>query len=304
MNRINQIDYFGVFNSMLQSELCITAQTGVDGYKKEVSESVSYTNTDSNGPIMMGSLIADLRRMCTSKSYTYLYTDQVLKQLIKSAKQMSSSGVGQNGNSESSTLKQAIRKWERLREELEDEMIKPLSKGTTFQRKRRIDVALAMNDLFQRKRSRMEPRAIGDADNNIVEDHNSSNNSLESLEVALSQLLTKNSLEIQIDKDTVDNMLKFAYEGSTDQIGDLLIQHPSAVIALLHNLFGSKRIRQLETRQKVSRLVALAVMASARDISADQKEKADVVTDEDGDEDNISKVILKGSQLCEQLENM
>lgn len=315
VSRINQSDYFGVFNSMLQSELCIAAQIGVDGYTKGVFNSVEYTNTKGgNGPTMMGSLIADLRRTCTSTSYTQLHAIEVLNQLVsKSTQRISSSDNGSNSNLEISSLKEAIRKWERLREELEDEMIKPLLKGSTFQRKRRIDVALTMNDLFQRKRRRMDARVVGDTDNNVIKDHNLSNDPLEALDLALSQLLTKNSLGIQIDKETADNMLKFAYGGSTDRIGDLLIQHPSAVTALLHNLFGSKRIKQLDTKLKVSRLVALAVTASKRwagldgsprNRGVDQKEKADAVADESSDEDTISQVILKGSQICEQLENM
>ena len=67
---------------------------------------------------------------------------------------------------ESSSLNRAMRKWERLREELEDEMLTPIKTGTSFQRKRRIDVALTMSDLFQRERRRMDP-GVEDASNNV-----------------------------------------------------------------------------------------------------------------------------------------
>lgn len=302
-NRINQSDYFGVFNSMLQSELTIAAKIAVDGYTKEVVDSIDTTK----GP--MGSLIADLRRTCTSTSYTYLYAMEVLGELLsKSKKRLLTTNNGDAKCKHPESLKRAIRKWERLREELEDEMLKPMKAGTTFQRKRRIDVCLTMSDLFQRKRRRVDPRVAAtrdDATYNGVS-NNSSDENLNMLDTALSQLLTKNSLGVQIDKEMADSMLKYAYGGSTDRIGDLLTKHPMAVTALLCNLFGStKRIRQLETRLKCARLVALAVTASerlARRSSSSDDGRAEEFTE--SDEDTLCQVILKASQLCEQLENM
>ena len=79
-NRINQSDYFGVFNSMLQSELSIAARIAVDGYTNEVS--LCMDTSKGSGPMMMGSLIADLRRTCTSTSYSYLYAMEVLKLIL------------------------------------------------------------------------------------------------------------------------------------------------------------------------------------------------------------------------------
>ena len=306
-NRINQSDYFGVFNSMLQSELAIAAQIAVDGYTKEVMDSMESTNSRSMDGNLMGGLIADLRRTCTSTSYTYLYAMEVLQELImKSRKLLSPSGDGSTHNPES--LKRAIRKWERLREELEDEMLKPLKTGTTFQRKRRVDVALTMSDLFQRKRRRVDPRLrVENGNENGATDsfgnNNNSNNLADMLDSALCQLLTKNSLGSQVDKEIAENILKYAYGGSTDRIGDLLIKHPTAITALLQNLFGKKRIRQLEARLKCARLVALAVTASERhaklEMSADQA--AGIIM---SNEDALSQAIVKASQLCEQLENM
>lgn len=45
-------------------------------------------------------------------------------------------------------------------------------------------------------------------------------------------------------------------------------------------MFGTKRIRQLETRQKCARLVALAVIASERNVFAENMIKS-AVSDED-----------------------
>ena len=115
-------------------------------------------------------------------------------------------------------------------------MLTPLKTGTTFQRKRKIDVALTMSDLFQRKRRRVDPRADnlnGDGvDINRPGGTTSSTSDLEdTLDSAISQLLMKSSLGIQLDKETADSVLKYAYGGSTDRIGDLLVEHPTAVNA-------------------------------------------------------------------------
>ena len=296
-NRINQSDYFGVFNSMLQSELGIAGKVAVDGYTKEVSDSTVNGNSDngtSQSP--MKSLIADLRRTCTSTSFTYLYAMEVLRELLSKSNKLLS-----DKTKHPESFQAAIRKWERLSEEIEDEMLKPQKSGTSFQRKRRIDVAITMSDLFQRKRRRVDPRVTTGMSQQLNNGSaiSSKDDLMNTLDDDISQLLTKNSLGIQIDKEVVDNVLKFAYGGSTDEIGNLLIKHPMAVSALLGNLFGpSNRIRQLDTRLKCSRLVALAVTASERKAGQSSSRESQL------NEDAISQVILKGSQLCEQLENM
>lgn len=68
-------------------------------------------------------------------------------------------------------------------------------------------------------------------------------------------------------------------------IGDLLIKHPLAITFLLRNMFGTKRIRQLETRQKCARLVALAAIASERVARAYGK-----ISDATSDEDELCQV--------------
>lgn len=289
-NRIDQSDYFGVFNSLLRSELSVVgklAVAGYDGYKKDgTSEGKSSNESLTSGQIE--TLTADLRRTCTATSYTYLYAMIVLQELIKDAQE-----------GEDDSLQKACQKWERLREELEEEMMKPVSTGTTFQRKRRIDVALAMSDLVQRQRRRLDPSS-DDAINHVDVPSNvaQKNNLADALDSAIVALLTKTSLGNQVDKDMAENILKFAYGGSTERIGDLLIKHPFTITTLLHNLFGAKRIRQLETRLKCARLVALAVTASERAVRSQQ----DGITV--SNEDALSQIVLKGSQLCEQVENM
>ena len=284
-NRIDQSDYFGVFNSLLRSELSVVGKLAVAGY-----DGYSATGTPrgiSSGQIE--TLTSELRRTCTTTSYTYLYAMVVLQELIKDAKK---------SNDES--LQKACQKWERLREELEEEMMKPVSTGTTFQRKRRIDVALAMSDLVQRQRRRIDPTS-DDANNHLPVPSSiaSKNNLADALDSAIVTMLTKTSLGNQVDKDMAEHILKFAYGGSTERIGDLLIKHPFTITTLLRNLFGTKRIRQLETRLKCARLIALAVTASER-AARSQKEGTISVSNEDA----LSQIVLKGSQLCEQAENM
>ncbi|KAL7544566.1 hypothetical protein ACHAWF_007946 [Thalassiosira exigua] len=288
--RVGQSDYFGVFNSVLSSELTALAKIAVDGHAQEVLQMA-----EDDGGDAMGSVVADLRTTCSSTSYTYLYAMRVLGELISKAEKTITEGNG--GQKEG--LRRAVRKWERLREELEDEMLQPLKTGTTFQRKRRIDAALTMSDLFQRKRRRGEgPGGMPNegSGNGIA---SSNGNLADALDAALLQMLTKNSLGVPMDKEAADNVLKYAYGGSTDRIGDLLVQHPSGVTALLRSLFGSKRVRQLETRLKCARLVALAVTAAERRAVAEGGN-----VEEGSDEDALAQIILKASQLCEQLENM
>mmetsp|Transcript_1482 Transcript_1482/g.3059 ORF Transcript_1482/g.3059 Transcript_1482/m.3059 type:complete len:922 (+) Transcript_1482:164-2929(+) len=284
-NRIDQSDYFGVFNSLLRSELSVAgklAVAGYDGYKADGKSNESLTSGQ------IETLTSDLRRTCTATSYTYLYAMVVLQELIKDAK---------DSNNES--LRKACQKWERLKEELEEEMMKPVSTGTTFQRKRRIDVALAMSDLVQRQRRRIDPTSDEAGNRSPVPSNIASKNNLaDALDSAIVVMLTKSSLGNQVDKDMAENILKFAYGGSTERIGDLLIKHPFTITTLLHNLFGTKRIRQLETRLKCARLIALAVAASER-AARSQQEGITV-----SNEDSLSQIVLKGSQLCEQVENM
>jgi hypothetical protein len=56
---------------MLSAELTLLGKIAVDGYSKQVSASIDT----SKGQV--GTLIADLRRTCTSTSYTYLYINEV-----------------------------------------------------------------------------------------------------------------------------------------------------------------------------------------------------------------------------------
>ena len=373
-NRINPSEFFGVFDSMLQSELIIAGTMAVDGYYCTTATGVKdgvnggidtipttvATTTTTSQIMTMGTFINDLRRNCTSTSYTYLYAMEVIGTLLTMANKRlltittaskddddddddDNSCSNTNHHHQATTIAtstttsmtaswfmRAIMKWERLRDEVEDEMLlHPPKTGTTFQRKRRIDMAITISNLYQRKRRRVDPRLIMNVTNANNDDDNINNNNVNNnnhndyitrcntLDVAIIQLITKNSLGILIDKEVLNNILKYAYGGSTDRIGDLLLQHTTAIIALLNHLFSpTQRIRQLDTRMKCARLAALAVIAAFRRAAVTTEGGGGVVmpvevlpreTNNDtdnNDEDGLIQIILKGSQLCEQLENV
>jgi hypothetical protein len=64
--RVNQSDHFSVYNAMLASEFAVVAAAAASG--------ASSTQDSSIG---MEELVEDLRRTCTSTSYTYLYAIEV-----------------------------------------------------------------------------------------------------------------------------------------------------------------------------------------------------------------------------------
>jgi hypothetical protein len=123
-----------------------------------------------------------------------------------------------NDSTSSDALNQAAKKWRRLQEELEVEMLKAQTTGTTFQRKRRADVTLAMSDLVQRQRRRISPNeSEREGENGVSNGPGSSKATLaNNLDSAVCAFLTKCSLGNPIEKESVENIFKYAYGGSTD----------------------------------------------------------------------------------------
>ena len=122
-----------------------------------------------------------------------------------------------NNDKDANAFKQAARKWRRLQEELEDEMLKSQTTGTTFQRKRRVDVTLAMSDLIQRQRRRINPSVYTSSEHTNGVNGNSKRALADNLDSSIASFLTKCSLGNPIDKETVESIFKFAYGGSTDR---------------------------------------------------------------------------------------
>jgi negative elongation factor C/D len=92
----------------------------------------------------------------------------------------------------------------------------------------------------------------------------------------------------------------------------LLVRHPLAIQALLGHLFqsGPSRITAASKKNKCARLVALATLA-AQDLAKAEATKLGTTTHDNGDRGDdspdevaLTRMILQGSQLCENLETM
>jgi hypothetical protein len=200
-------------------------------------------------------------------------------------------------------LQGAIRKWDRLCEELESAMVDPSMSSTiagssTLFRKRRLDIALTISELHQRQRRRHTPSSEGN-DRDMDRDERR-----DELESALQNLLRRHSLGTPLGDRLLDKLLPAdGDEDSSDTIGKLLIAHPLAVKALLGQLFkpGSSRATSMVTRNKCARLVAFSVLAAD---SAAGNELEDESESEESPAEKLTGRFLTGSNLCELLENM
>ena len=263
--RVNQSEHFAVFNAMLSSELAVIARLAV------------AAEGDPASSIALDEIVNDLKRACTSTSYTYLYSLELLKQLQR-----------QDGD-QSPRFQRALRKWERLRECLEAVMIDPttsaaLAGSSPLFRKRRLDVALTVSDLYQQKKAKGENGG--------------------SLESALLNLLRRYAIGIQIDDAALDPLLPTGLNSreASARVGSMIIQHPVAVEALLSYLYkpGSSRVTLTIVKNKCARLLALAVVAAEKKKAVDETSNSFELSDDLA----VSRHILQGSQLCEQMESM
>ena len=264
--RINQSDHFSVFHQMLQSELSAIGRLSVSAGS---DMSIGFTE-----------LVQDLERACTSTSYTYLYALEMIRALIATVDTTQSSP----------RFRRAVRKWEVLAQILEETLVDPASitsSSSPLFRKRRLDVALTINELHQRQRKRQ---------NNTADNH--------TYEQALLKFLRRHATGIQVDDSLLDPLLPSGLDLNAGRdVGRLLIEHPLAIRALLGHLYkpGQSRVTNPVTKNKCARLIALSVMA------AEEKARAENQTLDDNslsDEVALTRTILQGAQLCEQLESM
>jgi len=274
--RINQSDHFAVFKQMLNSELTVIGK---------LSQSMGHDVTTSIG---MEELVDDLRRACTSTSYTYLYSLEVLRALEQRA---------HSATIESEESRRAFRKWEFLREDLENTMADPtiaatFSGSSPLFRKRRMDIALTISELHQRQRRRFTPPT----------DREEPRNGQGSLESAILSLLRRHAVGIQIDDSSLDPLLPSGLDAGDGgaSVGELLVKHPLAIRAMLGCLYkpGSSRVTSPVLKNKCARLVALAVVAAEQNCMSlgEKTDKSNEVA--------VTRMILQGCQLCEQLEIM
>jgi len=293
--RINQSEHFPVFNAMLASELAVIGKISVSSCH------------DHDTSISLSELVGDLRRICTSTSYTYLYGFEVLRFQIQKAK----SDASIMAEKDRLLYERVIRKWERLLEVLQGDMIDPSSSigSTPLFRKRRLDVACTISDLHQRQRRRIHP----DRDDNGEGDSSSSETSngidedrWNEIESSILTFLRRYCIGSQLDDTLLDKMLpKTESENETKFVGNLLVNYPVTVEALLGYLYKpGQRVGIMSLRQKCGRLTALAVVAAEK-LSLEEARKINPnIAGSENDEEALTRMLLQGSQLCEQLENM
>lgn len=327
--RINQSEHFPVFNAMLASELAVIGKISVS------------TCHDHDTSISLNELVGDLRRICTSTSYTCEYDpfDSVLqKNYIYCFISHSAFGLQlldlygfevlrfqiRKAKSDSLAMPEkdrllyarVIRKWERLLEVLQGDMIDPSTStgntGNNIQlRKRRLDVATTMGDLYQRQRRRFYPEKASDEnDHSFPTDtpfvNNDTNDRRKEIESAISAFLRKYCLGAQMDIRVLDNILpKSESEQESDFIGNLLVDYPIAIEALLGYLYKpGQRVEQIVLRRKCARLTAIAVLASERQSLEEARKIDPKISKSESDENTLTEMLMKGSKLCEQLESM
>lgn len=296
--RINQSEHFPVFNAMLASELAVIGKISVSACH------------DHDTSISLNELVGDLRRICTSTSYTYLYGFEVLRFQIRKARSDSLSMP----EKDRLLYARVIRKWERLLEVLQGDMIEP-STSTGFTpifRKRRLGVACTISDLHQRQRRRFYPDK-GENENGYPTPMKTSfsnncinNDRQKEIESALSAFFKKYCEGTPIDGSLLDIMLPNAQsDHEVKFIGKLLVDYPIAIEALLGYLYKpGQRVGPVVLRTKCARLTALAVLV-AETQSLEEARKIDPkISESESDESHLTESLLKGSQLCEQLENM
>jgi hypothetical protein len=231
-------------------------------------------------------IMNDLKRHSTTNEYTYIYVLELLDELIEKSRIKVKNLTGPKALG----LARATNKWERLREDIVKDMIKPSGSNISINpllRKRRADVALAFSELYQRQRRKVR----------MLEESQSQNEAYDkirySIDSGVINLLKKYSMNVNIDDTTLDQLLYNPYseqsrgsDQSQLQLGKLLHKYPLATEYLLRSLFvTASRVKSNETRMKCSKLVAIASLAAQIDL--EYKADAQICGDE-SHEDRIS----------------
>ena len=298
--RVNQSEHFAVFNAMLLSELTTIGNLSISA------------GSDPTLAIGLHELVDDLRRANSSTSYTYLYSVEMLRYLVDKLKRDQQPAPGDR-------LGRVLRKWEALCQDLESTMMDPsvsssVAGASSLFRKRRLEVALTISDLHQRQRKRQRPRQQQHHHHHHHNHENGGHSSnghdgnVAKLETSLLTFLRRYSIGIQVDAAVLDALLPQGLDLNTAAItGRLLNEHPLAIRALYGHLYkpGSTRVNNPVIKNKCARLLALAVVA------AEKSSQSELPENEDGEEPEVAsdevaltRMILDGSQICEQLESM
>ncbi|CAJ1966532.1 unnamed protein product [Cylindrotheca closterium] len=284
-NRIDQSDHFAVFDAMLASEVAAVGKIAVSLCQEQDST------------IHLDELVSGLRRTCTSTAYTYIFTLEVLDHLVTVARRKA---VGLHGK-EYRVFLRAIRKWERLGDDLKSSMIDPASTNATpLFRKRRLDVAMTISELHQRQRRRTLP------DGNNITGRRPVDEVEAKRENAVHSFLRQYSLSTRVDDSFLDSILESgSTELSANSSGALLVKRPISVKALLGYLYkpGGQRVGSVVTKKKCAMIIAHSAIAAENEITSasnEQSEETIQVTDKVA----LTRNLVDGSNLCQELENM
>lgn len=197
-----------------------------------------------------------------------------------------------------------MRKWERLSQDLDCAMVDPStcqSSSSHLFRKRRLDVALTISELHQRQRRRLNPNVNQSAP--VLSDSDQRKNKMET---GLLNFLRRYSVGTQVDDRVLDSLLPSGLNTSaaSEEAGQLLIAYPLAIRALLSHIYkpGSTRVPP-STKSKCAKLIALATIESEKKaIEEGRKAGLDIVAE--ADEVALTRMIIQGSQLCEEVGTM
>lgn len=175
-------------------------------------------------------------------------------------------------------LSRATRKWERLREEIKEYMMKPQGGASLnpLSKKRRADISLTSSELYQRQRRRIRISNQANDKNGQANDKNGSERLQYSIESGILNALKKYSRDTNIDDSLVNQLLYNPYtdkskgaEEAEAQLGTLLYGHSLSIEYLLRSLFlPTARVKSTEIRMKCSKLVAMAVIAAQKGVVA------------------------------------
>ncbi|KAL3926949.1 MAG: hypothetical protein SGBAC_013273 [Bacillariaceae sp.] len=284
-SRIDQSDHFAVFDAMLASEIAAVGKIAVSLCQKQDST------------IHLEELVIGLRRTCTSTAYTYIFSLEVLDHLVTMAKKKA---VGLRGK-EYRVFRRAIRKWERLGDDLKSSMIDPASTNSTpLFRKRRLDVAMTISELHQRQRRRIL------ADGSNVTAKRPIDESEAQREDFIHSFLRRYSLSTRVDESVLDSILQSgSSELAASSSGALLVKRPISLKALLGYLYkpGGQRVGSIATKKKCAMIIAHSTLAAENEVISESNEQSDEAV-ESMDKVALTQNLVDGSNLCQELENM
>lgn len=324
--QINPVDIFDVFNEMMVSELTIIGKIAMGGVSflgknngnNNEGHNNASTSVSSSNQVMEDS-ISNLKEKCCSTAFTYFYAQHFIKDIIERLR--GKKIMKQQGTTPSTmSIDRAIQKYERLSEELEEELVSG-GGGESHIKKRRVNLALCVSDLYKRDRKRLKPATEEKINMSQQEELNTERKkelSKQNLESAVMDLIKMFSEKKNIDSKILNRLL-FPKNLLPDQkysIGELLIAHPSSVKALYSSLFQYQggastqqmsNIKSSELRQDCAKLLAKAVIASKESfhhLDDHQRSSNNTNKDDEKEEIRLWRMFLKASQICNKIENL